>query len=138
MTHLIHIRVCLAVIEEDRLLLVPHYQTDAGAVQWNLPGGRLEFGETLEAAARREFEEETGLQAEVIERLDVSEVIKPVQPWHSVTITFRGTLTGGQLRAEPDHPYGDKTPRWFSAADLAGLAYHPPQTVEKALGLIER
>ncbi|MBN1660012.1 MAG: hypothetical protein JXA93_16550 [Anaerolineae bacterium] len=38
------------------------------------------------------------------------------------------------LAAEPDHPYGEKVPRWFSAADLAGLVYHPVGVVERALG----
>ena len=129
----IRVRVCLAVVENGRVLLAPHYNTDSGPVQWTIPGGRLEFGETLAAAARREFEEETGLQTEIMGLLDVSEVVLPERPWHSVTITYSGRVIGGELRAEPDHPYGDKTPRWFPAEELAPLNCHPPQTVEKAL-----
>jgi len=132
MSQNIRIRVCLAVVKAEKLLLLPHYNTDVGPVQWVIPGGRLEFGERLEAAAQREFLEETGLQAEVIALLDVSEVVKPEQPWHSVTITFIGSVTGGEIRAEPDNPYGSKTPRWFSAKALAGLHYHPAKAVEKA------
>jgi 8-oxo-dGTP pyrophosphatase MutT (NUDIX family) len=37
----------------------PKLRTHAG--QWALPGGRMDPGETLEAAARREFEEEMGV-----------------------------------------------------------------------------
>jgi 8-oxo-dGTP diphosphatase len=133
----IRVRVALAVIHEGRILLVPHYDTDAGPVQWTIPGGRLAFGEALRAAAAREFEEETGLAARADGLLDVSEVLLPERPYHSLTITFRGTLLGGTLAAEAGHPYGEKMPRWFSAAELAGLAYHPPATVARALGMTE-
>ena len=43
---------------EDRLLL--QQRTDTG--QWGLPGGFLEFEETVQEATRREVFEETGLQ----------------------------------------------------------------------------
>ena len=92
----IHVRVCVATLQDNRILLVPHYNTDAGPLQWNIPGGRLEFGESLREAALREFTEETGLTAEIIDLLDVSEVLLPERPWHSVTIAFLGRITGGR------------------------------------------
>jgi len=131
----IRIRVCLAVVDNDKLLLVPHYRTDAGAVQWVVPGGRVEFGESLQEAAVREFLEETGLRAEVKELLHVSEVILPDEPYHSITISFSGRVTGGELRAERNHPFGEKVPTWFSAAEVMAVRYHPEQAVEKALGI---
>ena len=89
----------------------------------------------LTEAAVREFCEETGLQTEVTELLHVSEVILPERPYHSITISFSGRVTGGELRAEGHHPYGEKEPRWLSTAELKGVKYHPEQTVEKALGI---
>jgi ADP-ribose pyrophosphatase YjhB (NUDIX family) len=127
--------VCLAVVDSDRLFLVPHYGTDAGAVQWTVPGGRVEYGEHLHKAAVREFYEETGLQAEVTALLHVSEVILPDRPYHSITISFSGRVTGGELRSEANHPYGEKMPRWWSAAEVTTVAYHPEETVGKALGI---
>ena len=136
MSEAIRVRACLAVVEQGKLLLVPHYQTDVGAVQWNLPGGKVEFGERLEDAALREFREETGLEAALGDLLATSQVIMPARPYHSITIAFRGRIVGGALQPETDHGYGEKIPRWFSAAELATLAYHPPAIVEKALSII--
>ena len=131
----IRIRVGIAAVRDGRILLVPHYDTDAGPVQWCIPGGQLGPGESLEEAGKREFEEETGLRVKGCRLLDVSEVILPERPYHSITITFSGTVEGGQMRAEPDHVYGNKTPRWLSREELAQLAYHPESTVKKALDL---
>jgi hypothetical protein len=43
MSNSIRIRVCLAAVQDDKLLLAPHYDTDAGPVQWTVPGGRVSY-----------------------------------------------------------------------------------------------
>jgi ADP-ribose pyrophosphatase YjhB (NUDIX family) len=129
----IRTRVCLAAIRRARILLVPHYDTDVGPVQWCIPGGELRYGESLQACALREFKEETGLRAKVVRLADVSEVILPREHWHSVTITFVGKVTGGRVRAERSKKYGKKAPCWFSKQELRGLKYHPKQTIDKLL-----
>ena len=49
------------VIHDERLLLIKRGRgTAIGA--WSIPGGRVEWGETLEAATLRELYEETGLR----------------------------------------------------------------------------
>jgi 8-oxo-dGTP diphosphatase len=135
MQNTIRMRACLAVVERGKILLVPHYKTDVGETQWTVPGGKVEFGESLETAVVREFYEETGLKVEVTGLQDVSEEISPERPYHSVTIAFTSRVIGGDLRAEANHPYGVKLPRWFSAAELTQVKYHPARTVEIALGL---
>ncbi|SDS58794.1 NUDIX domain-containing protein [Microlunatus soli] len=51
------------VVRRDESVLLVHEHTlgGEGPDQWVIPGGRLERGELLDAAVRREVEEETGL-----------------------------------------------------------------------------
>lgn len=140
MSGAIRLRACLAVVQENKILLVAHYNTDVGPVQWVIPGGGVEFGEGVEKAALREFTEETGLSARIAQLLDVSEVIRPAQPWHSVSITFLGNIVGGEMRPEVSPTFGKREMRWFSAGEITQVQYHPKLVVEKALGIkaIER
>ncbi len=53
------------VIRDDRVLLLRNERDE-----WELPGGKIELGETPEACLAREFEEETGWPVQVVEILD--------------------------------------------------------------------
>lgn len=63
-----------AVIESDRILFVRrHAPTVAEYHQkWELPGGKIEIGEAVEAAIEREVEEETGVRVECTDLLPFS------------------------------------------------------------------
>jgi len=63
------------VFKADRVLLVKRARPPA-AGSWSLPGGRQQWGETTRAAALREVREETGVEAEILELLDVVDFIE--------------------------------------------------------------
>jgi ADP-ribose pyrophosphatase YjhB (NUDIX family) len=58
--------VCVGavVVDDDRLLLIRRGHGPA-AGEWSLPGGRVEFGETMVEALVREVYEETALEVVV-------------------------------------------------------------------------
>jgi 8-oxo-dGTP diphosphatase len=51
--------------KEERILICQRHRSDAYGLQWEFPGGKVEEGEELAAALRRELEEELAIQAEV-------------------------------------------------------------------------
>ena len=70
----------------ERLLLVRHRALLHDGSFWEMPGGGVEFGESLSEAVAREFWEETGLVVRVGELLFVSELLRP--PLHAVELFF--------------------------------------------------
>ncbi len=59
----------LAIDDEDRLLFVRQHRHATGRWLLELPAGTLDAGETPEACAERELQEETGYRPQRIERL---------------------------------------------------------------------
>lgn len=58
------IPVVRALIEnsEGRILLLRRARTEHGQGKWCLPGGKIDYGQTVEAALAKEIREETSLQ----------------------------------------------------------------------------
>ena len=59
----------LAVHEDGQVVLVRQYRYAVDEPLWELPAGRMDPGETPEAGARRELEEEVGLAAGALEKI---------------------------------------------------------------------
>ena len=57
--------VSAAIFRDDRVLLVRRARSP-GKGFYSLPGGRVEFGESLHAALHREVDEETAIRIEII------------------------------------------------------------------------
>lgn len=84
------------------LLCRIHEPGTSGHGCWTLPGGGLEFGEDPRAGAIREIFEETGLEAEILEVLDIDSFVGPCdgRMQHSVRILYSARIVGGTLRNE--------------------------------------
>ncbi len=69
---------------------------------WALPGGIVEYGETVEKAAIREAKEETGLDIEIIGLLGVYSDPGRDPRGHFVSVSFIARAVSGELKAETD------------------------------------
>jgi 8-oxo-dGTP diphosphatase len=65
--------VSAAIFRDGKVLLVRRAHSP-GKGFYSLPGGRVEFGETLKAAVHREVDEETALQIEIVDFVGWREV----------------------------------------------------------------
>lgn len=118
--------VGVAVLCDGDLLLVQRGR-GAGVGAWSIPGGRVEFGETLEQAARRELIEETGIVAGPMRYLGHVERIG--SEWHFVIHDFVCEVGPEQrvaLRAGDDAADA----RWVPVGDVAKQPGLVPGLVE--------
>ncbi len=95
--------VCL---KGDLVLLIKR-GTPPRLGQWSLPGGRIEWGEAVDAAALRELKEETGVEAELTGLLDVVDGVFTSRETgettrHFVMIDYAARWTGGEPVAGDD------------------------------------
>ena len=92
------------VVHESRVLLVRRGSEPLKG-HWTLPGGVLEPGETLVQGVAREVKEETGLEVEVIELIELLDRIHREGErvrYHYVIADYLCRVTGGELRAASD------------------------------------
>jgi len=104
--------------DDGRWLLIR--RADTGT--WALPGGTLEWGETLRDAFARELEEEAGVTEAELERVTgiYSRPDRDVR-FHAVTIVVRARIT--PPRKAPSNPLEIREARLFREDELpTGLA----------------
>jgi 8-oxo-dGTP diphosphatase len=90
------------VDDEGRVLLTWFVGNERSPAGWSLPGGGVEFEETVQEAVVREVFEETGYTVELGELIAVHSFVVPAsdadaRPFKSLRVIFAATVTGGTL-----------------------------------------
>jgi 8-oxo-dGTP diphosphatase len=86
-----------AIFRDDRILLVRRARSPALGC-YSLPGGRVEFGETLHAALHREIDEETRLKIGIVGLAGWREVLPGTsQGGHYLILSFAARWLGGDV-----------------------------------------
>jgi 8-oxo-dGTP diphosphatase len=96
------------VVDQGRVLLVQRgHEPSKG--KWSLPGGMLELGESLTQGVIREVHEETGLNVETIELVElIDRIHRESGPsgdkvrYHYVIADYLCRVVGGTLHADSD------------------------------------
>ncbi|PMH46214.1 NADH pyrophosphatase [Vibrio sp. 10N.286.49.B3] len=114
--------IIIAVRKEQQILLAQHARHKTG--MYTVIAGFVEVGETLEACAKREVKEETGIDIDNIRYFGS-------QPWafpSSLMVGFMADYAGGTLK--PDE-YELTEAQWFPVDNLPDVA--PVGTIARAL-----
>ncbi|MDI6781250.1 MAG: NUDIX hydrolase [bacterium] len=91
----IDIRIAACILKDGKILMVRHKKGDKK--YWLLPGGRIEYGETMIETLKREMIEETGLKINVGNLMFVSEAIPEDNHRHIVNMFFEAEIIGGEM-----------------------------------------
>jgi 8-oxo-dGTP diphosphatase len=126
-----------AIVVRDGSLLMVRRGREPGRGLWSLPGGRVEVGEYLHDAVRREVKEETGLEVEPAALVGILEVVGDP---HYVILDFAASCDGvtgtpvagddvDEVRWVPlaDVPTLDCTPRFVETLTAWGVLAPPGQ-----------
>jgi mutator protein MutT len=92
------------VVQDGRAVIVRRAHEPRQG-EWSLPGGTVELGETLIEAVMREIKEETGLDVEVGEIVEVFDRVHRLEgriQYHFVIVDYLCHPIGGTLQAGDD------------------------------------
>lgn len=87
------------LVEENGKILLIKRNFDPFKGKWALPGGFIEYKETVEQAAVREVKEETGIDVELEGLLGVYSDPERDPRGHVISIVFFGAKKGGKEKA---------------------------------------
>jgi len=95
-----------AIIIREGEVLLEKRKNEPGKGKWSVPGGLVELGESVEQTVTREVKEETGLEVEKPEHIDVVDNIIRDESgrvkYHFVIIDYFMKLKGGTMKAMSD------------------------------------
>lgn len=92
--------VSVSIIKDGEVLMIKENKPNVIS-KWNFPSGRIEPGEDILYAARREVKEETGLNVELTYTTGIYNFISSSQN-QVIMFHFIGEVTGGSINLEED------------------------------------
>ncbi|VVB81739.1 ADP-ribose pyrophosphatase [uncultured archaeon] len=96
-------RITAAVlVEKDGKFLLAERNKQNYNGYWVIPGGGVQFGETLKDAAVRELKEETNIDADIIKQICYKEIINVPGNYHSIVFYYLAKPKNNNIKAKGD------------------------------------
>jgi 8-oxo-dGTP diphosphatase len=108
-----------AIVEKEGKILLVKRKKDPFEGRWSFPGGKLNIGERVEDAVKRELLEETSIDIELKDILGVYSDPNRDPRGHRVTTAFVASVEAG----EPKEGDDAATVQWFPINDEIELAF---------------
>ena len=103
--------------------------------KWAIPGGFVRMHESLEEAAKRELEEETGVKDVYLEQLYTFGEPKRDPRGRVITVSYVALINSNKIKLSASTDVSEA--KWFSASDCPTLAFDHKTILEYALKRIK-
>ncbi len=112
------------VVRDGRILMIKRAK-EPNKGKWSIPGGRIELGESIHEAVKREVSEECNIEIEITRLLEVADNIIRDEAgrvrYHYVLIDFFARYKGGEIKAQSDA----EDYRWVTLEELPEMDMSP-------------
>jgi ADP-ribose pyrophosphatase YjhB (NUDIX family) len=119
--------VVAALVKRDNKFLLVKEVIEDGKEYWLVPGGKVEYGETLASALKREIKEETNLDIEIKKLAGFQEAIHTNHGYHTVIFFYHAQPKSKKITLEKNIVDA----KFFSAKEIKKL--NLPDSNEKFL-----
>lgn len=104
------------VFKGNKVLLLKRTNYDGGpaAGEWDIPGGKLEEGEEIEAALHREMFEEANIKGKIIMPFDKHDWYSKEEKMHKIAINFIVEYKSGTAKHSHEHEFA----KWFDMSKI--------------------
>ncbi len=111
------------IIPDDQgrvLILRRHAKSEYGEGSWCLPGGKVDYGDTVEDTVKKELREETTLECTAMEFIFYQNSL-PLKPgrMHGINFYFKCTVSGEIELNDESSEYAWVGPDGLEAYDIA-------------------
>ena len=114
-----------AVVINDGKILMIKRAREPNKGKWSIPGGRIELGESIHEAVKREVSEECNIEIEILRLLEVSDnIIRDEERrvrYHYVLIDVLARYKTGEVNAQSDA----EDYRWVTVEELSEMDMSP-------------